>query len=328
VDAAILRVERNRLAAELKADTTGAVRGNQAEVAWTRARLSIADAALARLGPASPPARVQPVAPIQPVVAPPKGTGAAVWKEPGVFCWNVQNFPAQVAIAKLKAQGIKWIALQITDGTTINPNTEKALSEGYVAQLRAAGIQVGFWGVNRTNPEAEAKVVAEQVKKYGADFYIADAEAEYKYTSPSGAWDPEALGRSKRFIAAFRAELPDLPSALSSYGRTDLADLDWKAWQDAGFDWLPQSYLNEFPIYDPALCVDAAVESGWPRDRVHPTLGLWGGGQDRLVSADEYVASLRKGGSVGFSSYLAEQMSDADWAGLGKAIAEGGLASG
>jgi hypothetical protein len=55
---------------------------------------------------------------------------------------------------------------------------------------------------------------------------------------------------------------------------------------------------------------------------------LWGGGQSRLVSADEYIASLRKGGSVGFSSYLAEQMSDADWAGLGKGIAEGGLTSG
>jgi hypothetical protein len=327
-DPARVRLERDRLAAELKAATTGAIRGTPTEVAWTRARLSIADAALARLGPASPPPRVQPAAPVAPVVAPPKSTGAAVWKEPGVFAWNIDAFPTDMAIAKMKAQGIKWIALQITDGTTVNPKTEQYLQQGYIDRLRAAGIQVGFWGVNRTNPEEEARVVAEQVKKYHADFYVADAEIEYKYTSASGAPDAEAYGRSKRFIQAFRSELPDIPAALSSYGRTDLADIDWKAWQDAGFDWLPQAYLNEFPIYDPALCVDAAVKSGWPRDRVHPTLGLWGGGQSRLVSADEYIASLRKGGSVGFSSYLAEQMSDADWAGLGKGIAEGGLTSG
>ena len=72
--------------------------------------------------------------------------------------------------------------------------------------------------------------------------------------------------------------------------------------------------------------MEGAAKAGWPKDRVHPTVGLWGGGQSRVVPAGEYEASLRKAGSRGFSSYLAEQMSDTDWAGLRQMIAAGDLA--
>lgn len=251
--------------------------------------------------------------------------GAPVWKEPGVFVWHAGAFPADIALQRLKALGIKWVALQIADGLTVNAETEQALAAGYIQRLRAAGIKVGFWGVNRTEPEAEAKLAADLVRKWGADFYIANAEIEYKYTSQDGSPSVENWSRSRRWVETFRKELPDIAAGLSSYGRADLADLDWKAWRDAGFDWLPQAYLNEFDINDPALCVEGAMKVGWPRDRVHPTLGLWGGGQSRVVPVSEYVASLRRSGSIGFSSYLAEQMSEEDWQNLGEAIAKGGL---
>jgi hypothetical protein len=89
---------------------------------------------------------------------------------------------------------------------------------------------------------------------------------------------------------------------------------------------LPQAYENEFDIYDVRESAKGAVKSGWPLDRVHPTVGLWGGGQKRLVPAAEYMQELREAGTAGFSSYLAEQMSEADWAGLGEGVRQGGLA--
>ncbi len=272
------------------------------------------------------PRPVRPVAPVAPV-APRGERGAPVWREPGVWVANADAFPGPHAIAKMKAAGVKWVTLQIADGTSLNEQTQRQLQHGFIQQLRAAGLKVGFWGVNRTEPEAEAKVMAAQCKQWGADFFIANAELEYKYTSADGSPSAEAYGRSQRFVKAFREASPEIPAALSSYGRADMADIDWKVWRDAGFDWLPQAYLNDFATCDPALTVEGGVKAGWPKDRIHPTLGLWGGGQSRLVPASEYEASLRKAGTVGLSSYLAEQMSEADWAGLTQMIAKGGLAS-
>ncbi|MBM3271194.1 MAG: hypothetical protein FJZ01_26475 [Candidatus Sericytochromatia bacterium] len=261
--------------------------------------------------------------------APPKDRpkpGAPVWKEPGVFVWHTGAFPADHAIPKLQAAGIKWVAVQIADGMTVNTEVEEALRSGYIQKMRAAGIKVGFWGVNRLEPEPEARLAAEQVKKWGADFYIANAEIEYKYTAADGKPSAENFSRSRRWVAEFRKALPDLPAAVSSYGRADMADLDWNAWRKADFDYLPQTYENEFDIYDVREAARGAVKAGWALDRVHPTVGLWGGGQKRLVPAGEYMAELREAGTVGFSSYLAEQMSEADWAGLAEGIRRGGIA--
>lgn len=301
-----------------------AVKGAEAEL-----RTAYAMRAAVKAGPANvrTEAPIRPVAPVTKVapIERPGQKGAAVWREPGVWVANADAFPADHAIPKLKAAGVKWVTLQIADGTTLNEQTVRQLNAGFIQKCQAAGIKVGFWGVNRTQPEAEARLMAEQCKRWGAAFFIANAEMEYKYTGPDGSPAPEAYGRSQRFVKAFREAAPTLTAALSSYGRADMADLDWKVWRENGFDWLPQAYLNDFATCDPALCVEGAVKAGWPKDRVHPTIGLWGGGQSRLVPASEYEASLRRAGSVGLSSYLGEQMSEADWQGLGRMIAKGGL---
>lgn len=335
-----LQQRRAEAARRLEGLTTGAIRGDRDAIATQQRLVELADAAVG--GPGGKPA-LGPVGPVDPALKPkgpgkvaptvkPEGpadrhptAGAPVWKGAGAFVWNAEAFPSDIAVEQLKKQGVKWVTLQITDGMTVNAQTERELARGYIDKLHKAGIQVGFWGVNRTEPEAEAKLNAELVKKWGADFYIANAEIEYKYTSGDGSPDPEAFGRSKRFIDAFRAELPDLPAGVSSYGRTDLADLDWKAWREAGFDWLPQTYLNDDAIYDPALSVEAAVKDGWPRDQVHPTIGIWGGGRGRVVSPQEYAESLRRSGATGFSTYLAETMSPEEWNALGAEIAKGDL---
>jgi len=275
--------------------------------AWASTKIGMArtglDEAIAKLLPAPPP--------------------STVWQKAGVLVWHAGAFPPGAFAQTLRQNGFGWVSLQAHDGLSTMSENDTNLASGWAQGYRAAGIAVGAWGVARTQPEPEAAFAADLVRQHGFDFYIVDAEAEYKYTAPDGSWSGEAYGRSQRFVAAFRARLPNLPAAISSYGRTDLADIDWGVFRDAGFAWLPQAYWNEFEIYQPSLCARAAVGNGWPLSRVHPTLGLWGGGQRRYVTADEYVADLHAAGTLGFSVYLGEAMPSGEWPVLGRAVAAG-----
>lgn len=246
-----------------------------------------------------------------------------IWQSAGTMLWHADAFAPSVKAPLLRNNGFKWVSLQVHDGVNTDPLTIAQLDAGWVTQLKNAGLSVGAWGVNRLDPEGEAAVAASLIRRYGFDFYIADAEIEYKYTQGDGSWSPEAYGRSQRFVRAFRSELPSLPAAISSYGRTDLADIDWAAWRDSGFDWLPQAYWNDYDIYQPSACIEAAVASGWPRARVHPTIGIWGGGIRAYVTGDEYVADMTGHGITGFSVYLGENVPDQEWAALGRGVASG-----
>jgi hypothetical protein len=265
------------------------------------ARRAIADA-LARLLPPAPP---------------------TVWERAGLFIANASAFSSHLRAPQLQTGGFAWLAVKIHDGSRLEPANEHELAGGWARRFREAGIVVGAWGVNRAEPEIEAALAADLVQRWGFAFYIADAEIEYKYTQGDGSFSPEAYGRSRRFVAAFRARLPSLPAALSSYGRTDLADIDWTAWREAGFDWLPQAYWNDYEIYEPLACVLAAERSGWPRTRVHPTVGIWGGGIRGYVSLESYAARLREARTVGWSLYLGEQMPEEEWGAIARGVAAG-----
>jgi hypothetical protein len=247
----------------------------------------------------------------------------ALWKEAGVWVWKPAAFSPGDLGAAAKAGSFKWITVQVHDGVVVQSDAESAFASGWIDAMRSLGFKVGGWGPLRTSPEDEAKVASDLVAKWKLDFYVADAEAEYKYTAPDGSFSPEEFGRSARFVKAFRALQPTLPAAVSSYGRADLADLDWKAWRTGGFVYMPQAYWNEDLIYQPSACMDAAVKLGWARSTVFPTIGIWGGGARKYVSADEYVADLEKASVVGFSVYLGESMPFGEWAELGKGISAG-----
>ena len=106
---------------------------------------------------------------------------------------------------------------------------------------------------------------------------------------------------SRRFARAFRARLPHLPAALSSFGRIDLhPGLDWRAWCDAGFDFHPQAYACESAALSPRACVERAT-AVWPRDRIRPTLGAYRGAAGR-PSAAALADSVRGLGATGSTS--------------------------
>jgi hypothetical protein len=118
-----------------------------------------------------------------------------------------------------------------------------------------------------------------------------------------------------------------LPAAVASFCRPDQHDLDWKAWSAAGFDFLPESYVNDLGAsVDPASCV-AGAAAFFPSDRVHPIVGMYQG-KFGLGSTATYAGLLQQAGTKGFSVYLAEQgMTDAKWAAFGHAITRLGIAA-
>ena len=252
---------------------------------------------------------------------PPGPTRPMSWDGAGAFVWHEAALDPKLLGRELRQDGFGWIAILIHEGTSVEP-----LDDDWVRQFRAAsGLPVGGWGVLRTEPEQEAALAHALVSRHHLDFYIADAEAEYKFSGDDGQ-SGERFSRSQRFVREFRSLSPELPAAVSSYCRADLADIDWRAWNAAGFSFLPQAYANDLgSAASPSACVAGATGFFSPQD-VHPTIGMYRGNDGRL-SPEEYAKDLAAAHVVGFSVYLADNaMSARDWTVLGHAIRERGIA--
>lgn len=239
------------------------------------------------------------------------------WRSAGAFVWHETDVDPAALGQEMRANGFGWVAIRIHDGLASDP-----VDPTWIERFRAAsGLPVGGWGVLRDQPQQEAQLASSLIGRYGLDFYIADAEAEYAYSGVDGP-SSTRFARSEQFVAAFRALHPDLPAGLSSFCRPDQVDLDWAAWQRAGFVFLPQAYVSQLgPAAAPALCVQGAARY-FPKEDVHPTLATY---RDvhALPSPAAYSRMLAQAGTVGFSLYLAEvAMTPPSWQAYGKAIAQ------
>jgi hypothetical protein len=169
---------------------------------------------------------------------------------------------------------------------------------------------VGGWGYEDGKPTIEAVLADLAVRRYGLDFFIADAESQYEQAKKLHGWT-----RSVVFVDTFRSLEPTLPAALTTYGAATapfVLPIDYASWRNAGFDLLPQAYYNQFPkAYRPDMTVAHSLRAGWPLDRVHPVLGVY-----RKYSAANYVPLLAGLGTRGFSVFLADQATAADYAAL------------
>lgn len=239
-----------------------------------------------------------------------------VFQQAGVFVWQADAIAPEWLGQTLKANRFGWAMVMIHDGLTTQNESE--LQNGWLDRLRGQGAKVGAWGVCRTEPEREAELVASLVQKWGFEFYVANAEDEYEAFKGDQS-------RSGRFCTVFRQKLPSLPAGFSTFGRVDKQAIDYVAWRNSGFVLLPQTYLNEREMDDPALCVEGAVAAGWAKDHVFPTIGLYSGQRGR-ITPQVYAERLQAAGSTGFSVYLANQMNPDDYTALGNAIATLGIA--
>jgi len=299
---------------------------------------STADQASAPAERAAEPAELPPLAaPLLPGVSPEIGSesakpeptlqdpweasGERPWEGAGAFVWHETDIEPETLGAQLLANGFSWVAVRIHDGLTADP-----IEGDWVRRFRAAsGLRVGGWGVLRTDPEQEADFAHGLLADNALDFYIANPEAEYKYSGDDG-WSAERYDRSQQFVQRFRELEPDTPAAVSSYCRANTQDIDWKAWSDSGFAFLPQAYVNDLGgAGSPTSCAEGAAGL-FPSDAVHPTVGVYPG-QVEEPSPERYTELLDAAGTVGFSVYLAEtQMHASDWRTFGNAIAEDEIA--
>jgi hypothetical protein len=75
---------------------------------------------------------------------------------------------------------------------------------------------------------------------------------------------------------------------------------------------LPQAYYNQFPrVYRPDLTVAHSIRAGWAIDHVHPVIGVY-----RKYPAANYVPLLEAAGTRGFSVWLGDQATAADYLAL------------
>ena len=224
----------------------------------------------------------------------------------GVFVDDPMNLPGPWGLAdELEANHFTWVAFHLTNGFAQEP-----LDPMWVSVFRAHGIRVGGWGYADGAPLIDAVLADIAVRTYGLDFWIADAESAYEQTKKVHGWRNSAT-----FVHVFRSLQPTLPAALTTYGAATppfVLPIDFTAWRDAGFDLLPQAYYNQFPKwYRPDMTVQHAERAGWPDDRVHPVIGVY-----RKYAAANYVPLLEGLPTRGFSVFLADQATAADYAAL------------
>jgi hypothetical protein len=223
----------------------------------------------------------------------------------GLFADNPQDFPdAQTVAGWLQSAHFTWIAMHIDDVGTLDWTDPT-----WIPTMRAHGIKVGIWGVESTDPIVGAAVANLAIDLYAPDFYIADAEQPYMGNRRSTAWE-----RSELFVRAFRAMQPTIPSALVTYGAAKapfVMPIDSAAWRHGGFDLLPEAYYNQYKGDRPDLTVATAQRGGWPLSAVHPVIGVY-----HHYPAANYVPLLQNLGTTGFSVFLGDQMTLADYAAL------------
>jgi hypothetical protein len=238
------------------------------------------------------------------------------WDHAGaMFSHPTDVDPAQLG-HEMRDAGFGWAAVFLG-----GPGSPSQADPSWIARFRtASGLPVGGWSVLGDDPASDAASAVQQIEADDLAFYIADAEAPYGYTLGT-TYSADRLHRSAAFVSAFRGAEPSLPAGVSSYCRPDEHDLDWSAWLDGGFVFLPQAYVNDFGARAaPAVCVSAAA-GFFPASDVHPTIGSYSGVRG-IVPPSRWVQLLAQAKTTGFSIYPAEAgMSDQSWQEYGQAIA-------
>lgn len=228
---------------------------------------------------------------------------APIFDGAGVFLNDPANLPGPSALAdELQAAHFTWIAFHVSDGLW-----PLGIDPMWIDVMRAHGLKVGAWGTAEQHPLIDAALGDLAVRTYGLDFYIADAERPYE-TNVNGGW------RSKAFVDTFRRLQPNLPAALVTFGAAPapwVLPIDYATWRDAGFHLLPEAYYNQYAVYRPDLTVQHAERAGWPASLVHPVIGVYGG-----YPAANYVPLLHDDGAQGFSVFLADSATAADYTAL------------
>lgn len=145
--------------------------------------------------------------------------------------------PAKI-VSEAQQAGLSHVLVKIADGTRpfgFTGSNDHTLP--VVKALQEAGIQAWGWHyVYGSDPQGEAAIAVKRVRELGLDGYIVDAEAEYKNKRQAAI----------TYMAALRADLPDLPIALSSFRFPNYhPELPWAEFLEKCDLHMPQVYWEQ-----------------------------------------------------------------------------------
>ncbi|TLN14905.1 nuclear transport factor 2 family protein, partial [bacterium] len=208
-----------------------------------------------------------------------QGKGYFIWKLPK--CENAN--PASIG-RLARSANLTHVLIKICDGI-YKYNVEKSTLYDYippvVAELKHQGIQVWGWHyVYGQDPQGEARVAAQRVKDLELDGYVVDAEVEYKASGRAAA--------AKAFMSKVRAELPNIPIALSSYRYPSYhPQFPWKEFLNQCDLNMPQMYWEK--AHNPASQLVRCVkefQAMTPYRPIYPTGAAYGAGAWRPTATD------------------------------------------
>lgn len=219
------------------------------------------------------------------------------WSRPGLFlAWGLYaggvTFPGsepQTIARKAADAGFKWVALQWDDPK--NHPQALALRDA----VTQAGLDFVVWEAFPTPGSG-----ANAVRAWGAKAYIAQAEQPEPWADIVGAFDAKVPASVVTTFWGIGA------TASGVYDKAIAAPV-----VSAGWDCLTEAYANESAPWTPDNLNFVGVNHlGW--NHTHPVIGLWDGKLGRL-SAQHYIDQLNLRGYKGYSVWLAETMTQADW---------------
>lgn len=162
-------------------------------------------------------------------------------KGKGVQVWNLTD--PEVTAAQIIDVGFDWIAVKAADGTLDHNQTAgPGKLFAFVQALRNAGKVVFGWqyvyGANwrgSSFAKLEAEAALRNIRRFGFDGWLIDAESEYKRKG-SAAW-------ADQYMVTLRAGLPWITLGLQSYRFPSLhSDLPWQSFLRHVDFHIPQVY--------------------------------------------------------------------------------------
>ena len=192
---------------------------------------------------------------------------------------------------------------------------------------------VGWGFLTQEDPAEQARLAVDICDEYLLDAYVLDAEMPTE--GPAHYW------RHPAWAGEFRRLAPSAPFGLSviGYGYPH-RDMPFGVYRDMGAALIPQAYPNEYgSVYALAACVGMANRVGWPRHKLMLALGTYGRANEpfdpqppspnpdsHYEVVRDYVEPLKLAGTVGFSIFRGDTLTDDTYRALGQAIRENGLA--
>lgn len=145
-----------------------------------------------------------------------------------IYLFEKYNGSPTELVAEAQALGANWLAPRVVGWNQLDGNTEPYMKE-FLQACSSRSIRVGGWGyhvglnrLNHTIARSEAEAASAAIEKYGLDFYVMNAEVEYKGDFTPGTFWRFRPADAMRLAATtywqrFRSLQPTICAGMTSY---------------------------------------------------------------------------------------------------------------